>query len=98
MIGPGHRSGPTEFETYNASYDAVLSWPAPSLLMALRVLTETAVSITDHKKNPMASVAAFHCVPAKAYEELMDLVNDLEPGRCPMSGPFIPKACGNGRP
>jgi hypothetical protein len=57
------------------------------LLMAHRVLTETAVSISKHKKNPMATVAAgegmavavlnrnepaFYCVPARAYEELMD--------------------------
>ena len=64
--------------------------------MAHRVLTEIAVSITDHKKNPMATLAAgkgmavavlnhnkpaFCCVPAKAYEELMDLVDDLELGR-----------------
>jgi antitoxin StbD len=63
---------------------------------AHRVLTETAVSISEHKKNPMATVAAgegmavavlnrnepaFYCVPAKAYEELMDLVDDLELGR-----------------
>ena len=61
--------------------------------MANRVLTEIAVSISEHKKNPMATVAAgdgmavavlnrnepaFYCVPAKAYEELMDLVEDLE--------------------
>ena len=53
--------------------------------MAHRVLTETTVSISEHKKNPMATVAAgegmavavlnrnepaFYCVPAKAYEEL----------------------------
>jgi antitoxin StbD len=64
--------------------------------MAHRVLTETAVSISEHKKNPMATVAAgegmpvavlnrnqpaFYCVPAKAYEELMDLVEDLELNR-----------------
>ena len=64
--------------------------------MAHRVLTETAVSISELKKNPMVTVAAgegmavavlnrnepaFHCVPAKAYEELMDLVEDLELGR-----------------
>ena len=64
--------------------------------MAHRVLTEIAVSITDHKKNPMATLAAgkgmavavlnhnkpaFYCVPAKAYEELMDLADDLELGR-----------------
>ena len=61
--------------------------------MAHRVLTEIAVSISGHKKNPMATVSAgdgmavavlnrnepaFYCVPAKAYEELMDLVEDLE--------------------
>ena len=61
--------------------------------MAHRVLTEIAVSISGHKKNPMATVSAgdgmavavlnrnepaFYCVPAKAYEQLMDLVEDLE--------------------
>ncbi len=61
--------------------------------MAHRVLTEIAVSISEHTKNPMATVAAgkgmavavlnhnepaFYCVPANAYEELMDLVDDLE--------------------
>ena len=61
--------------------------------MANRVLTEIAVSISGHKKNPMATVSAgdgmavavlnrnepaFYCVPAKAYEQLMDLVEDLE--------------------
>ena len=64
--------------------------------MAHRVLTEIAVSISGHKKNPMATVSAgdgmavavlnrnepaFYFVPAKAYEELMDLVEDLELGR-----------------
>jgi antitoxin StbD len=64
--------------------------------MAHRVLAETAVSISEHKKNPMATLAAgegmavavlnrnepaFYCVPARAYEELMDLVDDLELGR-----------------
>ena len=63
--------------------------------MAHRLLTEIAVSISEHKKNPMATVAAadgmavavlnrnepaFYCVPAKAYEEL-DLVEDLELNR-----------------
>lgn len=43
--------------------------------MAHRVLTETAVSISEHKKNSMTTVAA------RAYEELMDLVDDLELGR-----------------
>jgi antitoxin StbD len=51
--------------------------------MAHRMLAELAVSISEHKKNPMATVAAgdgmavavlnsnepaFYCVPAKAYE------------------------------
>ena len=64
--------------------------------MAHRVLAEIAVSISEHKKNPMVTVAAgdglavavlnrnepaFYCVPARAYEELMDLVEDLELGR-----------------
>ena len=64
--------------------------------MAHRVLAEIAVSISEHKKNPMGTVAAgdglavavlnrnepaFYCVPARAYEELMDLVKDLELGR-----------------
>jgi antitoxin StbD len=64
--------------------------------MVHRVLAEIAVSISEHKKNPMATVAAgdglavavlnrnepaFYCVPARAYEELMELVEDLELGR-----------------
>ncbi|TVS05827.1 MAG: antitoxin [Cyanobium sp. PLM2.Bin73] len=64
--------------------------------MAHRLLTETAESITEHNKNPMATAAAgegiavavlnrnepaFYCVPARTYEELMDLVDDLELGR-----------------
>jgi antitoxin StbD len=64
--------------------------------MAHRVLAETAVSISEHKKNPMATLAAgeglpvavlnrnepaFYCVPAKVYEQLMDLVDDLELNR-----------------
>ncbi len=64
--------------------------------MANRVLTEMAVSISEYKKNPMATVAAgegmavavlnrnepgFYCVPARAFEELMDLVEALVLGR-----------------
>jgi len=62
-------------------------------VMAHRVLAETTASITELKNNPMATVAAgeglpvavlnrnapaFYCVPAKAYEQLKDLVEDLE--------------------
>ena len=54
------------------------------------------VPLVEHKKNPMATVAAgdglavavlnrnepaFYCVPARAYEDLMDLLEDLELGR-----------------
>ena len=64
--------------------------------MAHRVLSEMAVSISEYKKSPMATVAAgeamavavlnrnkpaFYCVPARTYEKLMDLVDDLELGR-----------------
>ena len=81
-------------ETWLETYVVVYCLPVP--LMAHRVLAETAVSISEHKKNPMATLAAgegmavavlnrnepaFYCVPAKAYEELMDLVDDLELGR-----------------
>ena len=80
--------------TYLTTKNEISPWSEP--LMAHRVLTETAVSISEHKKNPMATVAAgegmavavlnrnepaFYCVPARAYEELMDLVDDLELGR-----------------
>ena len=57
------------------------------------VLTETTASVSELKKNPMGTVAAgegapvailnrnepaFYCVPAKAYEALMDKLEDLE--------------------
>ena len=57
------------------------------------VLTETTASVSELKKNPMGTVAAgdgapvailnrnqpaFYCVPARAYEALMDKLEDLE--------------------
>lgn len=57
------------------------------------VLTEITASVSELKKNPMGTVAAgegfpvailnrnapaFYCVPAKAYEELMDRLEDAE--------------------
>ena len=57
------------------------------------ILAETSASISELKKNPMATVAAgegfpvailnhneptFYCVPAKAYEALMDKLEDME--------------------
>ena len=61
--------------------------------MANIILAETAASISELKKNPMGTVAAgegfpvailnrnepaFYCVPAKAYEALMDRLEDFE--------------------
>tara|TARA_B110001454_G_scaffold185542_1_gene181805 strand:- start:435 stop:692 length:258 start_codon:yes stop_codon:yes gene_type:complete len=57
------------------------------------ILAETTTSISELKKNPMAVVdqgdgfpvavlnrnqPAFYCVPAQAYELLMDKLEDLE--------------------
>ncbi len=61
--------------------------------MTNRVLAEFSASVTELKKNPMATVAsgdgepvailnrnapAFYCIPAAAYESLMDRIEDLE--------------------
>ncbi|MFI4939893.1 MAG: type II toxin-antitoxin system Phd/YefM family antitoxin [Burkholderiales bacterium] len=61
--------------------------------MANLILAETTASVSELKKNPMGTVAAgegfpvailnrnapvFYCVPAKAYEALMDKLEDLE--------------------
>ena len=57
------------------------------------MLTETAASISELKANPMKVVAsahgmpvavlnrnapAFYCVPAAAYEAMMELIDDIE--------------------
>ena len=57
------------------------------------ILAETTASVSELKKNPMGTVAAgdgfpvailnrnepaFYCVPAKAYEALMDRLEDIE--------------------
>jgi antitoxin StbD len=62
-------------------------------MMASRILATMTASVTELKKNPMGTVAAgeglpvailnhnepaFYCVPAKAYESLMDELEDLE--------------------
>jgi antitoxin StbD len=62
-------------------------------MMANLVLAETTASVSDLKKNPMGTVAAgegfpvailnrnetaFYCVPAKAYEALMNKLEDIE--------------------
>lgn len=57
------------------------------------VLAEMTASVSELKKNPMGTVAAgegapvailnrnepaFYCVPAKAYEAMMDRLEDIE--------------------
>jgi len=61
--------------------------------MANLILAETTASVSELKKNPMGTVAAgdgfpvailnrnepvFYCVPAKAYEALMEKLEDIE--------------------
>ncbi len=61
--------------------------------MAHQILSETAASISELKRNPMGTVAAgegfpvailnrnepaFYCIPAPAFESLMDRLEDLE--------------------
>ncbi|MDO9458620.1 MAG: type II toxin-antitoxin system Phd/YefM family antitoxin [Alphaproteobacteria bacterium] len=57
------------------------------------ILTETTASISELKKDPMGTVAAgdgapvailnrnapaFYCVPAAAYEAMLDRIEDIE--------------------
>lgn len=61
--------------------------------MTHQLLAETAASISELKANPMKVVAsgkgmpvvvlnrnepAFYCVPAQAYEAMLEMVDDLE--------------------
>ena len=61
--------------------------------MPYQILTDVAASISELKANPMKVVAsgnglpiavlnrnepAFYCVPAKAYEAMLDLIEDIE--------------------
>lgn len=61
--------------------------------MATQILTQTAASISELKRNPMGTVAAgegfpvailnrnepaFYCVPAKAYAALLERLEDAE--------------------
>lgn len=61
--------------------------------MAHTLLAETTASVSELKRNPMGTVAAgegfpvailnhnepaFYCIPAKAYEALMNRLEDLE--------------------
>lgn len=61
--------------------------------MAHSVLADTAASVSELKRNPMGTVAAgdgaavailnrnepaFYCIPAAAYEALLDRLEDME--------------------
>lgn len=61
--------------------------------MPHQILTDTAASISELKANPMKVVAsneglpiavlnrnepAFYCVPAKTYEAMLELIDDME--------------------
>lgn len=61
--------------------------------MAHQILATTTASVSELKRNPMGTVAAgegfpvailnrnepaFYCVPAKAYEVMLDRLEDLE--------------------
>ena len=61
--------------------------------MAHAILSTTTASVTELKKNPMDTVAAgegfavailnrnepvFYCIPTKAYEDLLNRMEDLE--------------------
>jgi antitoxin StbD len=61
--------------------------------MTYQILTEIAASISELKANPMKVVAsgngmpiavlnrnepAFYCVPAAAYEAMMELIDDID--------------------
>ena len=61
--------------------------------MANRVLSDFTASVTELKRNPMGTAAsgdgatvailnrnapAFYCVPAEAYERMMDKIENLE--------------------
>lgn len=61
--------------------------------MAHQILSETAASISELKRDPMGTVAAgegfpvailnrnepaFYCVPARVFEAIMDRLEDLE--------------------
>lgn len=61
--------------------------------MANIILAETSASVSELKKNPMGTVAAgegfpvailnrnepaFYCIPAKAYEALIEKLEDME--------------------
>jgi antitoxin StbD len=70
-----------------------VSYAVQEKIMSHVILAEITASVSELKKNPMGTVAAgegfpvailnrnetaFYCVPAKAYEALMDKLEDIE--------------------
>lgn len=77
----------------SAFKDAIMIIKTTGGLMSYQILTTTAASITDLKKNPMGTVAegegdavailnrnepAFYCVPPKLYAYYRELAEDAE--------------------
>jgi antitoxin StbD len=75
------------------AYYQVLIGPLSGIVMTHQIFAEVAASISELKANPMKVVAsgegmpiailnrnepAFYCVPAKAYEAMMELIEDKE--------------------
>jgi antitoxin StbD len=80
-------------KTFLKTYYSVSSGAPEETSMPHRLLAETAASISELKANPMKVVAsgkgmpvvvlnrnepAFYCVPAGAYEAMMELIEDHE--------------------
>ena len=81
-----------QFNKFNTIISTKLS-TKKELFVANQILSEMTASVSELKKNPMGTVAAgdgfpvailnhnqpaFYCVPAKAYEALMNRLEDLE--------------------
>ena len=80
-------------KTFLKTYYSVSLDSPEETSMPHQLLAETAASISELKANPMKVVAsgkgmpvvvlnrnepAFYCVPAGAYEAMMELIDDLE--------------------
>ncbi len=78
--------------SWSAIFSTLKSTPRQTFMTHI-VLSQVVASISELKKNPMGTVAAgggdsvailnrnepaFYCVPAKAYEALMNRLEDLE--------------------
>lgn len=80
---------------YGTSNGAIIGtrYTPRGIIMAHHILSETAASISELKRNPMGTVAAgegfpvailnrnepaFYCVPAKAFEAMIERLEDIE--------------------